>query len=57
MGFLFFDRLKETVVINIPKPYKIKKEWLNKAVYSPYPLKDKNSNCIYKGYKRDRFIS
>lgn len=57
MGFLFFDRLKETVVINIPKPYKIKKEWLNKAVYSPHPLKDKNSNCIYKGYKRVRFIS
>lgn len=39
------------------KPYKIEKEWLNHAVFSPYPLKREKSKCIYKGYKRDKYIS
>ena len=49
MRFLFFDRPFETGVTNEPKPYKIKKKWLNSAVFSPLPLKDENFNCIYKG--------
>ena len=50
---LFFDRPFETGVTNLTKPYKIEKKWLNHAVFNPFPLKDKNSKCVYKEYKKE----